>query len=69
LPEGQSQGFLIFVRFLGFNVRTWYIGHRNTIKKKAYIYTKINYNALLCLTLRNTTPINSNKFTEFDMEK
>ena len=52
---------------------TRYTGHRNrpTIKKKAY--TRRLTNALPCLTLRNrptiATPINSNKFTEFETKK
>jgi len=42
-----------------------YTGHKNTIKKKAY--TKINSRtAMLNVT---ATPMNSNKFIEFDMKK
>ena|SRR6218665_2483648 len=55
--------FLGFLGFLGFNVRTVArgtldSGHRNMIKKKAYMYTRRLTNALLCLTLRNNSNAN-----------
>jgi len=49
--------------------RTRYTGHKNTIKKA---YTKINsctVRPMLSVKKIIATPMNSNKFTEFDMKK